>query len=244
MHPIIRPLALAVLLCAGTGHALAQDLSLNWNPRTGDVWVDTQLSDINRYGTQYRDPFIDEMVRYHGAPRALVTELLVDRRWAPGDVYYACALARAAGRQCAVVVDEWERNQGQGWGAVAQRMGIKPGSAEFHALKKGFVPTYDRWGRPISLDADLQQAYPNRGKARATAKGTPAAVQAKPARPGAEAAKAAKPAKGGKPANGKPANKGKGKPGDPDQEKAGPDRGSAARGAQSHARDKANAKPR
>ena len=30
---------------------------------------------------------------------------------------------------------ERERNRGQGWGVIAQRMGIKPGSAEFHALK-------------------------------------------------------------------------------------------------------------
>lgn len=164
MHRLIRPLALAVLLAAGTGHAVAQDYRINWNPRTGDVWVDTQLADINRYGTRYREPFIDEMVRYHGAPRDLVTELLVDRRWAPGDVYYACSIARAAGRPCAAVVDEWERDHGQGWGVVAQRMGIKPGSAEFHALKKGFVPTYDRWGRPITLDSDLQRVYPNRGK--------------------------------------------------------------------------------
>jgi len=65
------------------------------------------------------------------------------------------------------VADYWQQNHGQGWGVVAQRMGIKPGSAEFHQLKKGFVPTYDRWSRPITLDNDLQRAYPNRGKSGA-----------------------------------------------------------------------------
>jgi hypothetical protein len=43
-------------------------------------------------------------------------------------------------------------------------MGIKPGSAEFHRLKKGFVPTYDRWGRPITIDDDLRIDFPTRGK--------------------------------------------------------------------------------
>jgi hypothetical protein len=43
-------------------------------------------------------------------------------------------------------------------------MGIKPGSAEFHRLKKGFIPTYDRWGRPIAIDDDLRIDFPNRGK--------------------------------------------------------------------------------
>lgn len=163
---LLQPLALATVLAASIGSAGAQTFSLNWNPRSGDVWVDTQLADMNRYGTQYRDPFIDEMVRYHGAPRDLVTDLLVNRRWAPGDVYYACTIAQVIGRPCRYVVDEWAANHGQGWGVVAQRLGIKPGSAEFHRLKKGFVPTYDRWGRPVVLDADLKRAYPNHGKGK------------------------------------------------------------------------------
>ena len=66
---LLQPLALATVLAASIGSAGAQTFSLNWNPRSGDAWVDTQLADMNRYGTQYRDPFIDEMVRYHGAQR-------------------------------------------------------------------------------------------------------------------------------------------------------------------------------
>lgn len=157
---LMSSLALAVALAAGS--ASAQDISLHWNPRSGDVWVDSWLGDMNRYGNRYRDPFIDEMVRYHGAPRDLVTELLVNRRWAPGDVYYACALAQLIGRPCRYVADYWQANHGQGWGVVAKRLGIKPGSAEFHRLKRGFVPTYDRWSRPITLDDELRRAYPGR----------------------------------------------------------------------------------
>ena len=161
MHHRIRSLALAVALAASGGVA-AQDFAFGWNPRSGDVWVDTYLNDINDYGYRYREPFVDELVRYHDAPRDLVTELLIDRRWAPGDVYYACSIASVLGRPCRYVVDEWERDHGQGWGALAQRLGIKPGSAEFHRLKKGFVPTYDRWARPIELDNDLVRVFPDR----------------------------------------------------------------------------------
>ena len=161
---LMSSLTLAAALAAGAGSVSAQTLSLNWNPRSGDVWVDTQLADINRYGYSYRDPFIDEMVRYHGAPRDLVTDLLVNRRWAPGDVYYACTIAQIINRPCRYVADEWQANRGQGWGVVAKRLGIKPGSAEFHRLKRGFVPTYDRWSRPIRLDDDLRRAYPDRGR--------------------------------------------------------------------------------
>ena len=162
-------LALMLAFTAFTaGTAAAQDFTVGWHPRSGDVWVDTWLGDMNRYGARYPEPFIDEMVRYHNAPRSLVVDLLQTRHWAPGDVYYACALASILGRPCRYVIDQYEADRGQGWGVVAQRLGIKPGSAEFHRLKKGFVPTYDRWARPIDLDDDLRREYPNRGKGKAS----------------------------------------------------------------------------
>lgn len=166
-----RLLWLGLALASVGGTASAQDYTFGWNPRSGDVWVDTWLGDVNRYGNRYRDPFADEMVRYYGAPRDLVTDLLVRQRWAPGDVYYACAIAQIIGRPCRYVVDEWNRDHGQGWGVVAKRLGIKPGSAEFHRLKKGFVPSYDRWGRGIDLDAQLRRDYPNHGKGKAKGQG-------------------------------------------------------------------------
>ena len=160
-----RMFAFAAAIASLTGTAAAQDFSFGWNPRSGDVWVDSQLDDVNRYGSRYRQPFIDEMVRYYGAPRDLVSTLLVERNWAPGDVYYACAIAQILGRPCRYVADVWERDHGQGWGNVAKQLGIKPGSAEFHRLKRGFVPTYDRWARPIRIDEDLYRHYPDRAKA-------------------------------------------------------------------------------
>lgn len=162
-----RIFGLAAAVAALTGvHAGAQDFSFGWNPRSGDVWIDSQLSDVNRYGSRYRQPFVDEMVRYYGAPRDLVTDLLGERNWAPGDVYYACAIAQILGRPCRYVADIWERDHDQGWGKVARQLGIKPGSDEFHRLKRGFVPTYDRWARPIRIDEDLYPHYPDRARAR------------------------------------------------------------------------------
>ena len=162
---LLRTLGLTTALAAAAGLGTASAQTVNWDPRTGDVWVDTWLDDINRYGGRYQQPFVDEMVRYYGAPRDLVTSLLLERDWEPGDVYYACAIAQVVGRPCRYVVDEWERDgRGEGWGALAQRMGIKPGSAEFHQLKRGFVSSYDRWGRPIRIDDDLYDDYPERAR--------------------------------------------------------------------------------
>ena len=202
--------ALAVTLAGLGGTAQAQDYSFGWNPRTGDAWVDTWLGDMNRYGARYRDPFVDEMVRYHGAPRDLVTDLLVSRHWAPGDIYFACSLASILGRPCRYVADIWERDHDQGWGAVAKSLGIKPGSPEFHRLKKGFVPSYDRWGRPITLDSQLERDFPGRGKGAHNGGGNKSHAPSAQGNKGGDAGKANGHPGGGKAGKGNPGGGNKG----------------------------------
>lgn len=121
----------------------------DWNPRTGDAWVDAALADINAYGRRYPDAFADELVRYHAAPREVVAALLAAPAWTPGDVYFACELAQSIGRSCRYVADARQADPGAGWGAVAQRLGVAPGSPGFHRLKDGFSGAYGRWGRPL-----------------------------------------------------------------------------------------------
>jgi len=130
-----RPTRMFAFLLAASLAGAAGAQVVGYNFRTGDVWVDGQLGYVNDYGRQNRDYFINDVVSTYGAPRYLVNELLVTRHWSPGDVYYACALAYSARRPCGDVVRYYDESKGQGWGVVAQRMGIKPGSAEFHALK-------------------------------------------------------------------------------------------------------------
>ncbi|GGD43246.1 hypothetical protein [Pseudoxanthomonas indica] len=158
---------LSLLLISAVLATAAQAQVVGYNFRTGDAWVDTRLVEINDYGSRYRDPFIDEMTGYYGAPRSLVNDLF-GRRWSAGDIYYACAIAHILGVPCINVVHEYERNPGQGWGALAKRMGIKPGSRQFHDLKNGFSRTYDRWGYPVAVDrnvhVDWSQHGPGKGK--------------------------------------------------------------------------------
>lgn len=131
---------------------------------TGDAWVDAQLADIGRYGRRYRDAFIDELVRYREAPRALVEALLDERGWEPGDVYFACSLARVTGRSCRFVVDRRGQPPAESWNALAAGLGAGAGSPEFTRLKRGIVHSYQRWARPLELDADLAEVFPDHGK--------------------------------------------------------------------------------
>ena len=142
---------LVLALCLGLAGA-AQAQVVGYNFRTGDLWVDSQLGYMNDYGRYQRDYFVDDIVGSYGAPRYLVNDLLDNRRWDPGDVYYASALAYQLRRPLSDIVRERDRNRGQGWGVIAQRMGIKPGSAEFHALKGHMGKSKSRYeshgGRP------------------------------------------------------------------------------------------------
>src|SRR3546814_19268207 len=84
----------------------------------------SDLADINADGIRDRGAFVDERVRYHAAPRDLVNELVDERNWAPGDVYYACTLAQVVGRPCRSLVEVWGQVHDEGWEAVAGKAGI------------------------------------------------------------------------------------------------------------------------
>ncbi len=136
--------------CLLAGVAPAQDFAFAWNPRSGDAWVDAQLADINAYGRRYRGAFADELARYHAAPRGLVAELVDQRNWAPGDVYYACALAQVVGRPCRAVADAWGQSHDQGWAAVAAQVGIAQRPDALKRLRQDITDSYARWGRPLA----------------------------------------------------------------------------------------------
>jgi len=129
---------ISLLVCLGLGlsaAANAEEYAFGFNPRTGDAWMDVQLKEMNVYTRGNTDAFTNDVVISFGAPRPLVSEYVLERRWAPGDVYYACALAQQGHVPCINTLREYDKNNGQGWGVIARRMGIKPGSPEFQALK-------------------------------------------------------------------------------------------------------------
>ncbi len=148
------------LLGLGLAHTaaagLVDSITVGYSPRTGDTWVDTQLGDINVFARGNMDGFVDDIAVTYGAPRYWVRELAFERAWPPGDIQMACALARQLGWSCRDVVDRYGRDRGQGWGVIAQRMGIKPGSPAFHALKGQIGKTHGKFkaqgqgqGRPV-----------------------------------------------------------------------------------------------
>jgi hypothetical protein len=82
----------------------------------------------------------------------------------PADAFMVLQLGQMANKQPEVVVKSYQANRNKGWGVIAKELGIKPGSAEFHALKRGdFVLT--------GKAADNEDQGPGKGKGKGHGKG-------------------------------------------------------------------------
>ena len=55
----------------------------------------------------------------------------------PADAYMVLRLGELSRLPISIVIKEYKKSRGKGWGVVAKRLGIKPGSSSFHALKAG-----------------------------------------------------------------------------------------------------------
>jgi len=64
---------------------------------------------------------------------------VLDTVEAPADAYTVLRLGEISSQSTESVLKKYqtEKDRGKGWGALAQSLGIKPGSEEFHELKRG-----------------------------------------------------------------------------------------------------------
>ena len=55
----------------------------------------------------------------------------------PADAYMVFRFGEMSAKPTDYVIEKYRSEKGKGWGALAKSLGIKPGSKEFHALKRG-----------------------------------------------------------------------------------------------------------
>lgn len=86
----------------------------------------------------YRTPmdYNYQLSNQFGLPQPQVASLLRSVA-VPGDAFMVLQLARMLGLPYERVLHTYNADRGRGWGNIAKDLGIKPGSAEFHALKNG-----------------------------------------------------------------------------------------------------------
>ena len=55
----------------------------------------------------------------------------------PADAYMIFRFREMSAKPTDYIIEKYRSEKGKGWGAIAKSLGIKPGSEEFHALKRG-----------------------------------------------------------------------------------------------------------
>ncbi len=103
--------------------------------KSGDVELDASLTEMNVKAKTDLPLFkTDLSVEFNiGLPK--IDNLLNTFFMSPADVFMTLQVATIIGKDPDVVAQSYTKNKNKGWGAIAKELGIKPGSAEFHALK-------------------------------------------------------------------------------------------------------------
>jgi hypothetical protein len=129
--------ASALIFCSH-GYGADDHIGAVFNPRTGDTTLDAALGDINlRTHGKTLDDFIANISATYNVPRVRIETLINIEKLTPGDIYMAAGVAKIMKCPFDKVIDEYKNNNGKGWGVVAHSLGVKPGSKEFHEIKKG-----------------------------------------------------------------------------------------------------------
>jgi hypothetical protein len=108
----------------------------SYNANTGDYEFDNALNNLNQVARADLDNFMNQLSGTYNISRPWIENLVKRENIPPADVYMIARTSRVTNRPIGTVEKYYRDNRGQGWGVMAQRLGIKPGSPEFHALKK------------------------------------------------------------------------------------------------------------
>ena len=95
---------------------------------------DSLISSLNVQAEANIGDFKVNLGATFGAPVPQV-DMVIASVASPGEAYLIFNVAEVSNKPVDVVIAEYKKNKGKGWGVIAKNLGIKPGSKEFHALK-------------------------------------------------------------------------------------------------------------
>jgi hypothetical protein len=142
-----------ICLLGAIGFFLALSL-----PVFGASDLDGFIKNVNIQAQADLGAFKVKLSTQFGVPLPKVEALMVNVA-TPGDAYMCLRVGQVASQPVDVVVKEYRTHNKKGWGAIAKNLGIKPGSPEFHALKKG------------DFNGDEGDSGKGKGKGKAKGKG-------------------------------------------------------------------------
>jgi hypothetical protein len=107
-----------------------------YSPLFASSDLDSFIKNVNVQAQADLGAFKVRLSTQFGVPVPKVEAVMASVR-TPGDAYMCFRVGQVASQPVEVVTKEYQTNKGKGWGVIAKNLGIKPGSKEFHALKRG-----------------------------------------------------------------------------------------------------------
>jgi hypothetical protein len=98
--------------------------------------LDDFLNSLNIQAQADLNGFTAKLSAQFGLP-SMQVHTIIEAVKEPADAFMCLQLGQWTQKPAEQVVSVYKANRGKGWGVVAKSLGIKPGSAEFHALKRG-----------------------------------------------------------------------------------------------------------
>lgn len=98
--------------------------------------LDDFLSRLNVQAKADMNGFAVQVSAQFGVPEAQV-RVVLGKTNSAADAFMIFQLGQWSRQPIDHVYSIYQKGKGRGWGVLAQELGIKPGSAEFHALKRG-----------------------------------------------------------------------------------------------------------
>jgi hypothetical protein len=114
------------------------------------------LSHVNLQARADMNGFSAKVSAQFGVPESQV-RVVLRKVNEPADAFMVFQLGQMAHQPLDTVMRVYQSGKGRGWGVLAKELGIKPGSAAFHALKRGDLH--------FGVDQD-HQANPGKGKGK------------------------------------------------------------------------------
>jgi hypothetical protein len=142
---------------------LSQAQLLSFRASTGDVEMDGVLTNVDVQARQDIGLFKSDVSINFGVPLPKIERSL--KILSPGDLFMAAQMSVSLNKPFDVVVETYTKNKGKGWGVIAKDMGIKPGSPEFHAMKKSMKSKGAKVGKGNGKSAEKGNDNPKPAKA-------------------------------------------------------------------------------
>jgi len=122
--------------------------------------------DVARLAVRHTEAQVSDLLfEHYGVPRRTLNHLYnsYNRNW--GEVAISLEICRELNIPLSRVYNSYDRHRGRGWGEIAKDLGVKPGSPEFHRMKKHFSDRDTYWSntfRDYDRNRDSKVAYRGR----------------------------------------------------------------------------------